>query len=65
VDLAELDAAVAGRASAWRSAGVAGEVIRWPVTDMPAASLRVTHGSGEAELILWVSGEAEASYGSP
>lgn len=59
VDLDELDHAVAARVLAWRAADVRWEIIRWPVTDKPASSLRVERDDAMAELILWVSGEAE------
>jgi hypothetical protein len=62
VDLAELDAVAAARDARWRLAGLTWEVVRWPITDKPAASLRLTSGVGEGELILWVSGEAEVNY---
>ena len=60
--LDELDHAVSARGSAWRGAGARWQIIRWPVTDKPAASLRVERADAEAELILWVSGEAELIY---
>jgi hypothetical protein len=62
VDLDELDHEVSGRASAWRAADARWDIIRWPVTDKPAASLRVEKADAAAELILWVSGEAELTY---
>jgi hypothetical protein len=62
VDLDELDYAVSARVLAWRAAGARWEVIRWPVTDKPASSLRLETADALAELILWVSGEAELIY---
>ena len=59
MDLDELDHAVTARVLAWRAADVRWEIIRWPVTDKPASSLRVERDDAMAELILWVSGEAE------
>jgi hypothetical protein len=59
MDLDELDQAVSARVLAWRAAGARWEIIRWPVTDKPASSLRVEKADALAELILWVSGEAE------
>lgn len=62
MDLDELDHAVATRASAWQAAGCLWQIIRWPITDKPAASLRIERGDATAELILWVSGEADLSH---
>jgi hypothetical protein len=60
--LDDLDRAVSARATAWRAADAQWEIIRWPVTDKPAASLRLETVTALAELILWVSGEAEMIY---
>jgi hypothetical protein len=62
VDLDALDDAVSARVPAWRAAGAWWEVTRGPLTEKPAAYLRVVRGDAEAELLLWVSGEAELSY---
>lgn len=62
VDLDGLERVVFERVLAWRAAAVQWEIIRWSVTDKPAASLRVQRGSALAELILWASGEAELMY---
>lgn len=59
MDLNELDRAVSARASAWRAADARWELVRWADTDKPAVSLRVVSAEAEAELILWVSGEAD------
>lgn len=63
MDLNELDRAVSARASAWRAADARWELVRWADTDKPAVSLRVVSAEAEAELILWVSGEAELLHG--
>jgi hypothetical protein len=62
MNLDELDHAVSARIPTWRHADARWEIIRWPVTDKPAASLRVEKAGAEAELTLWVSGEAELIY---
>ncbi len=62
MDLDELDHAVSARVPAWRAADARWEIIRWPVTGKPAASLRVGRADAEAELILRVSGEADLIY---
>jgi hypothetical protein len=62
VDLGDLEAVAAEREVAWRSAGVAWQVIRGPETDKPAAWLQIARGAAAGELILWASGEAEVSY---
>ena len=62
MDLDELDDAVSRRARAWHAAEMRWEVVRWRLTDKPASSLRVEKGDALAELILWVSGEAELVY---
>src|SRR4051794_11639211 len=63
MELEALDAAMAERASRWAAAGVTWEVVRWPPTDKPAASLRAESATATGEIILWVSGEAEMTYG--
>ncbi len=62
MDLGELDDAVSRRARAWHAAGMRWEIVRWRLTDKPASSLRVEKDDALAELILWVSGEAELIY---
>jgi hypothetical protein len=62
MDLGEMDDAVSQRAHAWHAAGVRWEIVRWPLTEKPASSLRVETSDALAELILWVSGEAELIY---
>jgi hypothetical protein len=62
MDLGELDDAVSRRTHAWHTAEVHWEIVRWRLTDKPASSLRVESGDALAELILWVSGEAELTY---
>lgn len=62
VDLDELDQAVFARTVRWRAAEARWEIARWPVTDKPAASLRVETAVGMAELTMWVSGEADLVY---
>jgi hypothetical protein len=62
MDLGDLDDSVSRRARAWHTAEVRWEIVRWRPTDKPASSLRVERGDALAELILWVSGEAELTY---
>lgn len=62
MDLGELDDALSRRARAWHAAEVRWEILRWRLTDKPASSLRVEKDDALAELILWVSGEAELIY---
>ncbi len=57
-----LDDAVAQRRSRWEVLGCTVEVVRWPETDKPAASLRVESASATGELILWTSGEADMTF---
>jgi hypothetical protein len=62
VDLDELERVASERVRAWRAAAVRWEIIRWSATDKPAASFRVERDGALAELILWVSGEAELTH---
>lgn len=62
MDLGALDRAVGQRQARWSASGIAWEIIRSPVTDKPAAALRAESASATAELILWVSGEADMTY---
>jgi hypothetical protein len=62
MDLDELDREVAARVSNWQAAGARWEVKRGRVTDKPSSSLCVETGEVLAELVLWVSGEAELIY---
>jgi hypothetical protein len=62
VELDSLDAAVAQRAARWAAGGVSWQIIRWPPTDKPAASLRAESPGATGELILWASGEADMTY---
>jgi hypothetical protein len=62
VDLAELDAVAALRAEAWESRGATWKVVRWPVRDKSAASLRIEKGTSLGEIILWTSGETDLSW---
>jgi len=57
-----LDAAVEARRERWAAAGVTWEIVRHPATDKPAASLRAEAPTAVAELILWVSGEADLMH---
>jgi hypothetical protein len=62
VDLSLLDNAVEARRARWAAAGVTWEIVRHSVTDKPAASLRAEAPTAVAELILWVSGEADLMH---
>ena len=62
MDLDELDHVVSARVPAWRAAGARWQIIRWPITDKPATSLRMEVADAVAELTLWVSGEAEMGH---
>jgi hypothetical protein len=62
MDLGELEAVVAARDAAWRSAGLDWQVVHWPRPSKSAIELQVTRGAGEGNLILWDSGEAEVGY---
>jgi hypothetical protein len=63
VDLSLLDDAVEARRARWAAAGITWEVVRHRATDKPAASLRAEAPTAVAELILWVSGEADLTHG--
>ena len=62
MDLSLLDDAVEARRARWAVAGVTWEIVRHPLTDKPAASLRAEAPTAVAELILWVSGEADVTH---
>jgi hypothetical protein len=62
VELDSLDSAVAAHEARWAAVGVAWEIICWPLTEKPAASLRAESPTATGELILWVSGEAEMTH---
>jgi hypothetical protein len=62
MDLDQLDQEVADRISRWQAAGARWEIKRGLVTDNPSTSLRVETVDTLAELVLWVSGEAELMY---
>ncbi len=62
MDLGLLDDAVAARRARWEAARVTWEIVRGPVTDKPAASLRAEAPTAVAELTLWVSGEADLTH---
>src|SRR5450631_1639247 len=62
MDLSLLDDAVEARRARWAVAGVTWEIVRHPLTDKPAASLRAEAPTAVAELILWVSGEADLTH---
>jgi len=64
VDLSSLDVVVAEFADAWSSAGVRREVIHFPPRDKAAAALRLETPGALGEVILWASGEADASWAS-
>jgi hypothetical protein len=62
VDLQLLDKAVSARRAKWEAAGLSWEIVRTGVQVKPAVSLRAESPSRVAELLLWVSGEADLSY---
>jgi hypothetical protein len=62
VDLDLLDTGVAARCARWESAGLTWEIVRDDTQAKPASSLRAETASRVAELLLWVSGEADLIY---
>jgi len=57
-----LDKAIIARRGKWESAGISWEVVRHEEHDKPAVSLRAESPARVAELLLWVSGEADLTH---
>jgi hypothetical protein len=57
-----LTKAVAARGPKWEAAGVSWAIVRYDAQAKPAASLRAESPYRVAELLLWVSGEADLTY---